>query len=135
MHRLEMFYRQGVKETATNAEQRQLDDPNISDRYPFVEYVTKDDVRVRPTHALMHGFIASRWDEEGVAMLRIVSPPGGYNCRCVLKLCTVAESRRRGWLSANFVPFFGFKWPNRQAEFNFNHGLFPDKGWGSERNR
>lgn len=38
-------------------------------------------------------------------------------------------------MSANFVPYFGYKWPNRQAEFNFNHSLFPDKGWGSERNR
>lgn len=134
-HRLEMFYRQGVKETATNSEQRMLDDPKISDKYPFVEYVTKDDVRVRPTHAVMHGFLACRWDEEGVAMLRIVSPPAGYNCRCTLKLITVTEARSHGWMGAQFVPFFAFKWPNRMAEYNFNHGVFPDRGWGSERNR
>lgn len=135
MHRLEMFYRQGVKETATNAEQRQLDDPTISDKYPFVIYKTVDDRRVRPTHALMEGFIACRWEDAGCDMLRIVSPPAGWNCRCRLVLVTVHEARRKGWMGAQFVPFFPFRWPNRQAEYNFNHGVFPDRGWGSERNR
>jgi SPP1 gp7 family putative phage head morphogenesis protein len=135
MHRLEMFYRQAVKETATNSEQHELDDPEISDRYPFVFYHTKDDRRVRPTHALMHGFLACRWREDGVAIMRIISPPAGYNCRCEWRMVTVSEAKGKGWMGKGGVPLFAYKWPNRQAQWNFDHGTFPDPGWGSERNR
>ncbi len=52
-----------------------------SDIYPFLEYRTSSDKRVRAEHARLHGFTARIddpvWDS--------IYPPNGYRCRCSVK--------------------------------------------------
>lgn len=57
----------------------------------FLEYVSEEDPRVRPTHRKMHGVkrapddpVWQRW-----------YPPNGYNCRCKIRIITKDEAQRR----------------------------------------
>lgn len=57
---------------------RQITDPAVSRRRPFVEYRAILDSRNRESHRALHGTIY-RIDSEA---WRNIAPPNGYNCRC-----------------------------------------------------
>ena len=135
MHRLESFYRQGVKEITTVSEQVVLAEPEVDDKFPFWEYVTKDDARVRPTHAAAHGLVICRWNDEGIRLLEDVMPPNGWGCRCAGRHMTKFEAIRRGFMGHDYTPGFAYKWSSSQARRNYDIGAFPDRGWGNERNK
>ena len=56
----------------------QMQEPHMIDAMPFWQYWTVGDLRVRPEHAVLDGFIASAVDP----VWRKIYPPSGFNCRC-----------------------------------------------------
>lgn len=128
-NRLTLMYRNTLGQVKATAEQIELSDPDISQAFPYVEYFTRDDSRVRPTHALMHGLIAFRtW--EGLSVIR---PKNGYNCRCFLIYRSWPHALRKGWAEERGVPKWTVKWPSTKARLAFENGEFPDPGWGEPK--
>jgi SPP1 gp7 family putative phage head morphogenesis protein len=66
--------------------------PEVAEAFPFFQYHTVGDDRVRPAHAAMDGFIARRddpvWDEWW--------PPNGFNCRCTVTAISIEEAEAKG---------------------------------------
>jgi len=123
--RLERMQRSYISSMAHVSEQVQLETPLINDAFPFAYYQTRDDARVRPTHAAMHGFFALRsW--EGWPKAR---PPCGFSCRCVCKEIARFQAIQRGWMSKSGTVLIPLRWPTSAAEANWNNGRFPDVGW------
>ena len=56
----------------------QMSEPHMVDALPFWQYWTVGDLRVRPEHAALDGFIACAIDP----VWRKIYPPSGFNCRC-----------------------------------------------------
>lgn len=125
LYRLEMSWRNSVNAIVNTAQQIELSVPEIAVEFPFIEYLTRDDARVRPTHRVMYGFIAQR---EWIGWSRII-PPNGYNCRCYVIYRTRTESKERGWMGLNYTPKFMFRFPNSASRHNYLSNIFPDKGW------
>jgi len=132
LYRLEMLYRNTIGEVLNVSEQVELSTPEINDAFPYSEYKSRDDFRVRSTHRAMHGFIALR-EGEGLRVLEIVRPKNGYNCRCYLVHRAWFEAVDRGWAKAIGKPKWELKWPNSAARHNFENGLFPDPGWDRKK--
>lgn len=134
--RLEMFRRTTIGDITQTSQQLELANPEISINFPYAEYRSREDARVRPTHAAMDGFIALRsW--QGWSRAR---PKNGYNCRCVLRFYARFEAIAKGWMTAKGKPKFKTRWPQpinlsgKAARFanpvtNWERGDFPDKGW------
>lgn len=123
--RMNMIFRNATGSVQEEAEQVQLSSAFIGGMFPYSVYMTREDRRVRPTHAQMNKFVALRswpgWLE--------VRPKNGFNCRCYLIHKTWSEAIRRGWASGEDRPHFEVKWPNIAAKANYQNGLFPDDGW------
>ena len=129
MYRLEMGYRNTVSAISNTSQQLELADPEIGDAFPYSEYLTRDDRRVRPTHQAMYGFVAVKsWD----GWMKIL-PPNGFNCRCYVIYRTIRESKDRGWLNDRGRPRFEYRFPNSASRLNFEKGTFPDKGWAGPK--
>lgn len=66
--------------------------PEVAEAFPYFQYHTVGDDRVRPAHAAMDGFIARRddgvWDEWW--------PPNGFNCRCTVTAISIEEAEAKG---------------------------------------
>ncbi len=124
-YRLEMFRRTTIGDVTQTSQQLELADPRIGLNFPYAEYRSREDPRVRPTHAAMDGFIALRsW--QGWSRAR---PKNGYNCRCVLRFYAKFEAIQKGWMDSNGRPQFETRWPNAESRTNWAAELFPDKGW------
>lgn len=127
--RLDMHRRTAHGVIANVSEQVQMAVPEISDAFPFAEYFTRDDRRVRPTHVPMLHFVAIRsW----AGWPRIV-PLNGFSCRCWLRYSTNKEAIERGYMTKDGLAKFEVKWPNSLARKNYEKGLFPDKGWAGPK--
>lgn len=123
--RLEMFYRTTLGDVGATSQQVELANPDVGVNFPFAEYRSRDDARVRPTHAAMDGFVALRsWP--GWSRAR---PKCGYNCRCVLRFYSRFEAVQKGWMTESGKPRFVVRWPNSIARANWNQDKFPDPGW------
>ena len=125
-HRLVMAYRMTVSQIADTAEQVELAQPEIGMHFPFAEYFSRGDKRVRRTHAQMHGTVCFKRGE-GLAVLRRCMTPAGYNCRCGWTHRTWADAYSRGWATAPHHARFEVKWSNSGAKRNYESGAFPDK--------
>ncbi len=53
----------------------------VSDEYPYWQYLSVGDSRVRDPHRALHGKVF-RWDDP---IWDIIYPPNGWNCRCYVK--------------------------------------------------
>lgn len=122
--RFTMFYRNMVSDMLSLSAHSAANSMELSGKLPFAMYVTMKDERTRKTHAAMNGFVATANDP----IWRIIRPPCGYNCRCTLRLISLAEARQYGWMSGE-KPRFSQKWPRGMARQNFALGIFPDSGW------
>ena len=123
--RLEMFYRTTLGDVGATSQQVQLANPEVGINFPFTEYRSREDVRVRPTHAAMDGLVAQRaWD--GWSRAR---PKNGFNCRCVLRFFARFEAIQKGWMKEDGTPRFMVQWPNSMAQKNWAAERFPDPGW------
>lgn len=143
-YRVDRFKRDTVGEIVQVSEQIELARPEIGDFFPFVEYLTRDDSRVRPTHSQMQGFVGLRaWDG-----WKIIRPKNGWNCRCRLVYRTRQQAIARGWMTQMGHPKFTVLWPSPAARLSYEHGrafasakrwsdvpkpyryqIFPDPGW------
>jgi SPP1 gp7 family putative phage head morphogenesis protein len=56
----------------------QMREPHMVDALPFWQYWTVGDLRVRPEHAVLDGFLARAIDP----VWGKIYPPSGFNCRC-----------------------------------------------------
>lgn len=56
----------------------QMRQPHVVDAMPFWQYWTVGDLRVRPEHRVLDGFLARAIDPVWMK----IYPPSGYNCRC-----------------------------------------------------
>ncbi len=122
---LDNIYHAKRQEIAQVCEQVELIAPGIGRAFPYAEYTTRADARVRPTHAAMHGFVALRsWPG-----WRIIRPGNGWGCRCGLVFRTKRQAIQRGWMAADGTPLFEVRWPNAESKANFDAGRFPDEGW------
>lgn len=106
-------------------ESQQIAEQSVATDFMFFEYVSHEDVRVRPTHKAMNRFVAAAtWP--GWAVIR---PLNGFRCRCRLRYITKTQARQRDWLLKNGSPRFDVKWPNTMSRRNYENGIFPDPGW------
>jgi uncharacterized protein with gpF-like domain len=65
-----------------------MQEPHMMDALPFWQYWTVGDIRVRPGHAELDGFIARAIDP----VWRKVYPPWDFNCRCSVVPLTEEEA-------------------------------------------
>lgn len=56
----------------------QMREPSMIEALPFWQYWTVGDMRVRPEHAVLDGFLARAIDPVWAK----IYPPSGFNCRC-----------------------------------------------------
>jgi SPP1 gp7 family putative phage head morphogenesis protein len=56
----------------------QMREPHMMDALPYWQYWTAGDLRVRPEHAVLDGFLARAIDPVWAK----IYPPSGFNCRC-----------------------------------------------------
>jgi len=66
--------------------------PEVVEAFPYFQYHTVGDDRVRPAHAQMDGFIAKRDDP----LWETWWPPNGFNCRCTVTAISDIEADRDG---------------------------------------
>jgi hypothetical protein len=127
--RLEMHRRNAINTVANISEQVQLSDPEVGAAFPFAENRSRDDRRVRPTHADMDGFVAVRTHP----IWEYIRAPNGFGCRCLWITISFSEAQSRGYLTASGTPKFQIKWPNAKAKSNYENRLFPDPDWQGKR--
>jgi SPP1 gp7 family putative phage head morphogenesis protein len=60
----------------------QMMDPAVLQALPYWQYLTVEDDRVRPEHAVIDKFTARAGDADPV--WRKIYPPNGFNCRCIV---------------------------------------------------
>lgn len=121
---LKRFERDSVGTIKNDSDQVTLSDPLVGAQFQIAEYFTRDDRRVRPTHAAMQGFVAARgWD--GWPKCR---PLNGWNCRCGCRFLTNKEAEKLGYIGSDGKPRFEKRWPNTAARLNYESGKFPDPG-------
>lgn len=75
-YRIEMILRQNMDNAYNAGRYKQL--MEVKDQFPFWEYETKRDNRVRPAHKLLDGIIKPYNDD----FWDIYYPPNGFLCRC-----------------------------------------------------
>lgn len=118
-YRVRRFKRDQASRIATATEEEWLKIPAVGRAFPYAEYHSREDKRVRPTHATMAGFVARRTNP----VWNWVLPSTGYNCRCYRILRTIRESIARGWMSKDGKPLFAISWPNEAARANYQRGI------------
>jgi len=91
----------------------------LKDVFPWWIYYTRDDAHVRPNHFAMHKFVAPA----DARVWRVITPPNGFNCRCVIDGLTRTERGKlkgfRTVLPLDAFPDPGFK----QTPTKFLRGL------------
>lgn len=70
----------------------QLHRPGMEDTFPYFQYHTVGDDRVRPMHAAMNNFLA-RCDDP---IWATHWPPWEYNCRCTVTAVSIYEAQDAG---------------------------------------
>ena len=95
LHRLRTVFQQNVQQAYNDARREVLDEPEISEAFPFRQYLTVGNgtpgVRnVRPEHAALHGLVFAWndpfWDAH--------TPPWDWGCRCTIVALTENQVRR-----------------------------------------
>lgn len=75
---LDTAFNTAMQKAYSNGRLVQMQEPSMVDALPFWQYWTVGDLRVRPEHAALDGFIARAID----SVWHKIYPPSGYNCRC-----------------------------------------------------
>lgn len=104
----ETVFRTNIESALNDGFWQMLHEPQVRSEIAYLQYMTQDDARVRPSHRKMHGIIRPIDDP----IWQIWWPPNGYNCRCYMKFITKEEAERRGIqptpVIPNVVPDSGF---------------------------
>jgi SPP1 gp7 family putative phage head morphogenesis protein len=99
----ETVYRTNLATAYTAGRFREMQDPEIREVAPSLEYSAIRDADVRPNHKAADGLIApldhAVWD--------VMSPPAGHNCRCNCNVVSIFTLRERGLIkNGQPVPYF-----------------------------
>jgi len=143
-HRLRTIFDSNMRSTFGAARQGQQE-VNAESR-PFWMYDSRNDSRVRPSHAAMDGQVFRHDDP----IWQSHYPPNGWNCRCRVRALTAAQVRSRGLRvrdSAGALtsapqkvgvdkrtgevierPGTAYRFRGVDGEM---HTMLPDAGWGS----
>lgn len=78
--------------TALNATRWQAQQTLSAGPRPYIQYLSMDDSRVRPTHLLMNRRVFPADDP----IWHTHYPPNGFNCRCRTRFLTEAQVKRMG---------------------------------------
>lgn len=90
----ETVYRTNLAHAFTEGRFAQLQDPEVADIIPALEYTDVGDSSTRPTHHALGGFVAGLDHPEW----RRIKPPNGFNCRCDARSVDRWELKSRGLL-------------------------------------
>lgn len=107
----ETVFRTNVQSVLNDARWQMIRTPEIRQRIAYLQYVTKEDTKVRATHRKMHGIIRPMSDPVWQSWW----PPNGYNCRCTIKVITQEEANEK-----NIQPTSQL--PNVSPDDGFNSG-------------
>lgn len=122
----DMVFRTNANTASTAGRFRQVQDPDVADVIPALMYDTARDADTRPSHAIMHGFIASTqsraWSE--------LAPPLGYNCRCQVHLVSRFELEDMGRIRPNGTVIDSPVPAGAKPDDGFRHGGRPDLALG-----
>jgi SPP1 gp7 family putative phage head morphogenesis protein len=123
---IETIFRTNVNAAFSNGANKSLEQPMVSDAFPYRAYFATTDQRVRPEHAAMerHGLNGTniyRADDPTWFKFR---PPFDYNCRCSWTPVSVEQAARRGvqeaqawWERARMVRDEQFNGEGRIVEY------------------
>lgn len=89
-HRLETIYRTNLQSSFMAGRWHRFME-NVANR-PFGQYLTIDDDKVRPAHAVLHGRVF-RLDDP---IWKTCWPPNGYRCRCRVRALSQRDLERKG---------------------------------------
>lgn len=90
LSRLRFAFEEQTRQAYSDARDETLDDDEMAATFPFWQYRTLGDRRVRPEHAALDGKVF-RVSDGSVARFR---PPWDFNCRCQRMPLTAGEVRR-----------------------------------------
>lgn len=97
LHRLRTMFITNTQQAYNDARREVLDDPDISEAFPFRQYLTVGNGvagvnNVRAEHAALHGKVFA-WDD---AFWDEHTPPWGFNCRCTFVALTAGQVAAMG---------------------------------------
>lgn len=97
LFRLRQMFHQNIHQAYSDQRREVLDDPNITEAFPFRQYLTVGNgvpgVRgVRPEHAALHGLVFA-WDDP---FWDAHTPPWDWGCRCTFVALTENQVRSMG---------------------------------------
>ena len=75
---LDTAFNTAMQKAYSSGRLEQMREPSMMDALPFWQYWTVGDLRVRPEHAVLDGFLARAIDP----VWGKIYPPSGFNCRC-----------------------------------------------------
>ena len=75
---LETAFQTAMQKAYSSGRLDQMQEPHMLEALPFWQYWTVGDLRVRPEHRALDGFLARAIDP----VWRKIYPPCGFNCRC-----------------------------------------------------
>ena len=75
---LDTAFQTAMQKAYSSGRLEQMREPSTMDALPFWQYWTVGDLRVRPEHAVLDGFMARAIDPVWIK----IYPPSGFNCRC-----------------------------------------------------
>lgn len=75
---LDTAFQTAMQKVYSSGRLEQMQEPETIDLLPFWQYWTVGDLRVRPEHRVLDGFLARAIDP----VWRRIYPPSGFNCRC-----------------------------------------------------
>jgi SPP1 gp7 family putative phage head morphogenesis protein len=85
---LDTAFQTSMQKAYSNGRLEQMREPHMLDALPFWQYWTVGDLRVRPGHAELDGFLARAIDPVWLK----VYPPWDFNCRCSVAPLTEEEA-------------------------------------------
>jgi SPP1 gp7 family putative phage head morphogenesis protein len=98
----ETVFKTNLNTAYTNARTQQATTPAFSGKVVAWKYVTMEDERVRHNHAAAHDFVAHVTDP----IWKKISPPMGFNCRCVLEGLGLQAAQRAGAANDNGIAVY-----------------------------
>lgn len=97
---LENVYRTNVASAYGAGRWTQMNDPDVLEARPYRQWLTAQDNRVRAEHRPMNRKV---WRADDATFANI-SPPGSYQCRCVLTTLSEEELRDEGLQVITSIP-------------------------------
>lgn len=112
----ENVYRTNLATAYTAGRFKEMQDPEVREIAPCLQFSAVRDGNTRPNHWAAHGTIApidhAVWD--------VLSPPLGYQCRCTCNVVTIYELRDRGLMERGQPKsFFPVTFRNAHADPGF----------------